>query len=166
MNVFARMRCSQALRLVPGRNWWNAAYALTDVSWTRSSASVGLRVMRRADMYNCPRKGTTSRSNRSVRSGDSPVRSSRAGDSSVSAMVAPLRSSLTHIDAARPRFGSGSWQLSLSEVSNPVVRLNPEGFLKIYLDWPRSEAGSLGSEVRDARARRRCARGTPVACHN
>src|SRR5690348_7924101 len=147
MNVFARMRCSQALRLVPGRNWWNAAYALTDVSWTRSSASVGLRVMRRADMYSCPRKGTTSRSNRSTRSGDSPVRSSRAGDSSVSAMVAPLRI-VSHPYRRPPTpIWLGFLQLSLPEVSTPVVRLNPEGFLKIYLEQPRSEAGSLGTEV-------------------
>ena len=69
MNVFARMRCSQAFRLVPGRNWWKAAYALAEVSWTRSSASVGLRVMRSAAGYSCPRKGTTSRSNRSLLSG-------------------------------------------------------------------------------------------------
>ena len=46
MNVFVRMRYSQALRLVPSWNWWKAAKALTKVSWTRSSASAGLRVMR------------------------------------------------------------------------------------------------------------------------
>ena len=31
---------------MPGRNWWNDAYALAKVSWTRSSASAGLRVIR------------------------------------------------------------------------------------------------------------------------
>jgi len=44
----ALMRYSQALRLVPSWNWWNAANALTKVSWTRSSASAGLRVIRMA----------------------------------------------------------------------------------------------------------------------
>ena len=48
MNVFVRMRYSQALRFVPSWNWWKAAKALTNVSWTRSSASEGLRVMRSA----------------------------------------------------------------------------------------------------------------------
>ena len=47
MNVFVRMRYSQALRFVPCWNWRNAAYALTKVSCTRSCASAGLRVMRR-----------------------------------------------------------------------------------------------------------------------
>ncbi len=46
MNVLVRIRYSQALRLVPGWNWWNAAYAFAKVSCTRSSASVGLRVIR------------------------------------------------------------------------------------------------------------------------
>ena len=46
MNVLVRIRYSQALRLVPGRNWWNDANALANVSWTRSSASAGLRVIR------------------------------------------------------------------------------------------------------------------------
>ena len=48
MNVLARIRCSQARRFVPGRNWWNAAYALAIVSCTRSSASLGFLVMRSA----------------------------------------------------------------------------------------------------------------------
>ena len=46
MNVLVRMRYSHALRLVPSVNWWKAANALTNVSWTRSSASAGLRVIR------------------------------------------------------------------------------------------------------------------------
>ena len=46
MKVFVRMRYSHALRLVPGWNWWNEAYAFAKVSWTRSSASCGLRVIR------------------------------------------------------------------------------------------------------------------------
>ena len=48
MKVLVRMRYSQALRLVPSWNWWKAANALTNVSWTRSSASAGLRVIRSA----------------------------------------------------------------------------------------------------------------------
>ena len=48
MYVLVRIRYSQALRLVPSSNWWNAANALRNVSWTRSSASAGLRVIRRA----------------------------------------------------------------------------------------------------------------------
>src|SRR5262249_54875062 len=64
-------------------------------------------------------------------------------------------SSLTHIDVRRPRFGSGSWQLSLSRASNPVLRHDPEGFLKIYREQPRSEAGAPGS---DAGALAACAR--------
>src|ERR1700761_9643071 len=63
MNVVVRIRLSQARRLVPGRNWWKAAYALTDVSCTRSSASVGLRVIRRAAGYSWLSCGKTSRSN-------------------------------------------------------------------------------------------------------
>ena len=42
------MRYIHALRLVPGLYWWNAAYAFANVSWTRSSASLGLRVVRSA----------------------------------------------------------------------------------------------------------------------
>jgi hypothetical protein len=42
------MRYSQAFRFVPARNVPNAEYALRNVSWTRSSASAGLRVIRRA----------------------------------------------------------------------------------------------------------------------
>src|SRR5262249_13467225 len=51
-------------------------------------------------------------------------------------------SPLTHIDACCPHFGSGSRQLSLSWASNPVLRHNPEGLLKIYRDAPGSEAGA------------------------
>ena len=46
MKVLVRIRYSHALRLVPGRNWWNDENALAKVSWTRSSASAGLRVIR------------------------------------------------------------------------------------------------------------------------
>ena len=42
------MRYIQALRLVPGVNEANEEYALSTVSCTRSSASAGLRVIRRA----------------------------------------------------------------------------------------------------------------------
>src|SRR6204780_3619782 len=64
MNVVVRIRFSQARRLVPGVNCLKAAYALTDVSWTRSSASVGFLVIRSAAEYNWPSCGMTSRSNR------------------------------------------------------------------------------------------------------
>ena len=46
MNVLVRIRNSQALRFVPTWNWWKDAYALANVSCTRSSASAGLRVIR------------------------------------------------------------------------------------------------------------------------
>jgi hypothetical protein len=42
----------------------------------------------------------------------------------------------------------------LSEASNPVLRHDPEGFLKIYLERPKSEADALESEVRVLRERR------------
>jgi len=48
IKVLVRIRYSQALRFVPGRNWWKAAKALADVSCTRSSASAGLWVIRSA----------------------------------------------------------------------------------------------------------------------
>src|SRR5580700_8838723 len=64
MNVVVRIRFSQARRFVPGVNWPNAAYALADVSWTRSSASVGFLVIRSAAGYSWPSWGMTSRSNR------------------------------------------------------------------------------------------------------
>src|ERR1700691_6425899 len=64
MKVVVRIRFSHARRLVPGVNCVNAAYALTDVSWTRSSASVGFLVIRSAAEYNWPSCGMTSRSNR------------------------------------------------------------------------------------------------------
>ena len=73
MNVVVRIRLSQARRLVPGRNWWKAAYALTDVSWTRSSASVGFLVIRSAAGYNWLSWGTTSRSNRARLSSSSSI---------------------------------------------------------------------------------------------
>ncbi len=55
MKVLVRMRYSQALRFVPSVNWWKAAKALAKVSWTRSSASEGLRVIRRAAEYSWSR---------------------------------------------------------------------------------------------------------------
>ena len=67
MKVFVRIRYSHAFRLVPGVNWWNELYAFAKVSWTRSSASDGLRVIRIAAAYIWSRKGSASRSKRSVR---------------------------------------------------------------------------------------------------
>ena len=49
-------------------NWWKAANALAKVSWTRSSASAGLRVIRSAAAYSWSRKGSASRSKRAARS--------------------------------------------------------------------------------------------------
>ena len=51
MKVLVRMRNSHAFRFVPGWNWWNEAYALANVSCTRSSASAGLRVIRSPAEY-------------------------------------------------------------------------------------------------------------------
>src|ERR1700755_1474758 len=64
MYVFVRIRYSQALRFVPSSNWWNAEYALRNVSCTRSSASAGLRVIRRPAAYNWSTNGKASRSKR------------------------------------------------------------------------------------------------------
>src|SRR5712692_1072226 len=80
MNVLARILCSQARRLVPGMNWWNAAYALAEVSWTRSAASQGFLVIRSAAGYSWPRNGRTSCSNRL----------SWSGTCSLGLIVAPL----------------------------------------------------------------------------
>src|ERR1022692_1232591 len=44
---------SYAFRLVPGLNWWKDRYAFAAVSWTRSSASLGLRVIHSAAGYSC-----------------------------------------------------------------------------------------------------------------
>src|SRR6266571_4316094 len=133
MNVFASMRCNQAFRFVPGLNWWNAAYALTDVSWTRSSASVGLRVMRRAAGYNCPRNGTTSRSNRS----------SRSGGCSVLPIVTPLRVASHPIDARDPCLARFSCHF-FARVSNSLVPEHPEGFLKAHSERPQGFAQLWG----------------------
>src|ERR1700722_10098096 len=54
MKVLVRIRYNQALRLVPSLKDPNARYALRYVSWTRSSASEGLRVIRRAALYSEP----------------------------------------------------------------------------------------------------------------
>src|SRR5690242_20076634 len=67
MKVLVRIRYSHAFRLVPGVNWWNELYALAKVSWTRSSASDGLRVIRIAAAYIWSRNGSASRSKRAVR---------------------------------------------------------------------------------------------------
>src|SRR5580700_9145551 len=67
MNVFVRMRSSHALRFVPGVNWSRARMALTTVSWTRSSASAVLRVMRQLTPYSVSRWPRSSTSNESVR---------------------------------------------------------------------------------------------------
>src|SRR6476661_5172952 len=63
MYVFVRILYSQALRLVPSRNPPKPRYARRYVSWTRSSASVGLRVMRNAAAYSADMKGIASSAN-------------------------------------------------------------------------------------------------------
>jgi len=68
------------LVLVKGRK------RLVNVSWTRSSASAGLRVVRRAALYSWSRKGMASDSNRAARSAGvsvltSTMRSSDVGSS-------------------------------------------------------------------------------------
>src|SRR3954452_7516495 len=68
MYVFVRIRYSQALRFVPSSNWWNAENAFRNVSCTRSSASAGLRVIRRPAAYNWSTNGNASRSKRARRS--------------------------------------------------------------------------------------------------
>src|SRR5215471_3174296 len=68
MYVLVRMRYSHALRLVPSSNWWNAEYAFRNVSCTRSSASAGLRVIRKPAAYNWSTNGNASRSKRARRS--------------------------------------------------------------------------------------------------
>src|SRR6201986_1103894 len=55
--------------LVPDSNPANAAQALAIVSWTRSSASWWLRVIRTAAGYSWLAYGTASSSNRAARSG-------------------------------------------------------------------------------------------------
>src|SRR5450631_1339673 len=82
MYVFVRIRYSQALRLVPCLYWWKAANALAKVSWTRSSASAGLRVVRRAALYSWSRKGMASFSNRAALSAGVSVLISSVGSSS------------------------------------------------------------------------------------
>src|SRR5450631_2630321 len=79
MYVFVRIRYSQALRFVPCLYWWNAANALANVSWTRSSASVGLRVVRSAALYSWSRNGMASFSKRAIRSCDVSVLISSSG---------------------------------------------------------------------------------------
>src|SRR3984957_17379028 len=51
MKVLLRILTSHAFRFVPSWNDPNARYAFRYVSWTRSSASAGFRVIRRAAVY-------------------------------------------------------------------------------------------------------------------
>src|SRR5947209_13843705 len=52
MNVLIMILRSHAFRFVPGSNFPHAASAFANVSWTRSSASRALRVIRNAAGYN------------------------------------------------------------------------------------------------------------------
>ena len=53
MNVLVRIRNSHARRFVPSSNVAKLRYARRYVSWTRSSASAELRVIRMAALNNC-----------------------------------------------------------------------------------------------------------------
>ena len=48
MNVLVRMRYSHALRLVPGRNWWNEPIRLGERLLHQVLGVGGLRVIRSA----------------------------------------------------------------------------------------------------------------------
>src|ERR671930_2270201 len=67
MNVFVRIRYSQAFRLVPSVKPANPRKARRYVSCSRSSASDGFLVSRSAAPYSPDRRGSASRSNRSLR---------------------------------------------------------------------------------------------------
>src|SRR5690606_14696537 len=97
------MRYIHALRLVPGRYWWNAANALAYVSCTRSSASVGLRVVRRAALYIWSSRGIASRSNRAARSESVSVATSTVWSSARWATAASGCVALSLLIAAQPR---------------------------------------------------------------
>src|SRR5205807_314164 len=62
MKACRRMVSSQPLAFVPFSNWCQARYALSMVSWTRSSASAGLPVSRSATRYRLSRWISASRS--------------------------------------------------------------------------------------------------------
>src|SRR5438552_17436844 len=80
MNVLVRIRYIQARRLVPSVNPRNPRYARRKVSWTRSSASEGLRVRRRAAEYRLGSSGMASRSNRSLSAASSPLEAPDVSD--------------------------------------------------------------------------------------
>ena len=89
MKVLVRIRYSQALRFVPAVYWWKAANALAKVSWTRSSASVGLRVIRSAAEYSWSRCTSASRSNRRDRSASPSASGARWVSSVITAEPSP-----------------------------------------------------------------------------
>src|SRR6267154_2105117 len=62
MKACRRIVSSQPFAFVPRSNWCQARYALSIVSWTRSSASAGLPVSRRATRYKLSRCTSASRS--------------------------------------------------------------------------------------------------------
>src|SRR5207244_8521299 len=62
MKAWRRIVSSHPLAFVPRSNWCQARYALSIVSWTRSSASAGLPVSRRATRYKLSRCTRASRS--------------------------------------------------------------------------------------------------------
>src|SRR3954447_12470350 len=99
------MRYSHALRLVPSANWWKAEEAFTNVSWTRSSASAGLRVIRSAAGYSWSRNGSASRSKRASRSARVSATSvrlppSRASGTSTGAPMGALAALVSGVSSA------------------------------------------------------------------
>src|SRR5665647_697307 len=119
MYVFVRIRYSQALRLVPCLYWCKAANALVNVSWTRSSASAGLRVVRSAALYSWSRNGMASASNRVARwaavsvlmsrVGSSPLGSSTLGASAVDVFDVLGKSRWSAVIAIQPNADGGRW---------------------------------------------------------
>src|SRR5215471_5129123 len=133
MNVLVRMRDSQAFRFVPGSNCPKEAYALANVSCTRSSASAVLRVMRSAAGYSRFRYGSASRSNRAARC---------PGVSAAGAVPARLVFMLSPMRTVGP--AAGSWSARVPCVA--VIITTPSG-------WPAGDVGlPQGEPARDVLA--------------
>src|SRR2546430_1911376 len=81
MKACRRIVRSHPLAFVPGSNWLQARYALSIVSWTRSSASAALPVRRRATRYRLSRCTNASRSKLARFSASAPGSADGAGAS-------------------------------------------------------------------------------------
>src|SRR5437867_4403172 len=96
MKACRRIVSSHPFALVPFSNWCHARYALSIVSWTRSSASAGLPVRRRATRYRLSRCTRASRSKLArlsasaagLRAGGGGVRGGGGGGGGVGAVMA------------------------------------------------------------------------------